>query len=175
MAYLSSEYFVTNQDPLKTGNNHPILAPYGLFKTKNGNIAVAPASEKLCEVFLKEIGLAEILKDERFKSNDLRMKKRDQLNKIIDKKMSSHTTEFWVKKLNNSGCPAGKVFTLSETLNSNLSKDQDMVVEAMGPGNRKIKMTGFPVKLSKTPAKIFRPAPELGEHTIEILKNIKKG
>ena len=64
MAYLSSEFFVTNKDPLKTGNNHPILAPYGLFKTKNGNIAVAPASEKLCEVFLKEIGLEEIFKDE---------------------------------------------------------------------------------------------------------------
>ena len=39
MAYLSSEYFVTKKNPKKTGNNHPILSPYGLFKTKDGNIS----------------------------------------------------------------------------------------------------------------------------------------
>ena len=57
MAYLSAEYFVTNETPKKVGNDHPILSPYGLFKTKDGNIAIAPANDKLCNVFLKTLKL----------------------------------------------------------------------------------------------------------------------
>ena len=174
MAYLSSEYFVTNKNPKKTGNNHPIISPYGLFETKDGNIAVAPASDKLCEVFLKEVGLDYLLKNKNFNNNSLRLKNRDQLNEIINSKMSLNTSDFWINKLNEAGCPAGKVLSLSEALSSQISKDTEMVIESNGPGNRKIKMTGFPVKLSGTPAKLFRPAPELGEHTEEILSKTDK-
>ena len=123
MAYLSSEYFVTKKNPKKTGNNHPILSPYGLFVTKDGNIAVAPANDKLCEVFLKEVGLDDVLKNKIFLNNSLRIKNRSKLNKIINSKMCLKTTDFWVKKLNKVGCPAGKVFSLSEALNSEISKD----------------------------------------------------
>ena len=48
MAYLSSESFVKGTAPKKSGNNHPILAPYGLFKSSDGEVAVAPASDKFC-------------------------------------------------------------------------------------------------------------------------------
>ena len=174
MAYLSSEYFVTKNNPKKTGNNHPILSPYGLFKTKDGNIAVAPANDKLCGVFLTEIGLDDILKNKIFLNNALRIKNRNKLNEIINSKMCLKTTDFWVKKLNKAGCPAGKVFSLSEALNSKISKDTNMVIQSDGPGDRKIKMTGFPVKLSGTPAKLFRNAPELGEHTKEVLSGLNK-
>ena len=49
-----------------------------------------------------------------------------------------------------------------------------MVIQSDGPGDRKIKMTGFPVKLSRTPAKLYRNAPELGEHTKEVLSRLNK-
>ena len=48
-----------------------------------------------------------------------------------------------------------------------------MVITSDGPDDRKIKMTGFPVKLSDTPARLFRSPPKLGEHTEEILSKIK--
>ena len=49
-----------------------------------------------------------------------------------------------------------------------------MVIQSDGPGDRKIKMTGFPVKLCGTPAKLYRNAPELGEHTEEVLSGLNK-
>ena len=58
---------------------------------------------------------------------------------------------------------------MKEALNDQLVKDTDMVIVSDGPDNRKIKMTGFPVKLSETPAQLFRSPPKLGEHTEEIL------
>ena len=48
-----------------------------------------------------------------------------------------------------------------------------MVISSSGPEGRKIKMTGFPVKLSETPAQLYRSPPLLGEHTEEVLKALK--
>ena len=173
MAYLSAEYFVTDKTPKKSGNDHPILSPYGLFKTKDGNIAIAPANDKLCEIFLKTLNLEYLLEDDLYKTNSLRMINRDKLNEIINQTTELYTTDYWIKKLNESGCPAGKVLDMKEALNDQLVEDTDMVITSDGPDDRKIKMTGFPVKLSDTPARLFRSPPKLGEHTEEILSKIK--
>ncbi len=174
MAYLSAEYFVTEENPKKSGNNHPILSPYGLFETKDGNIAVAPANDKLCHVFLKTLNLERLLEDDLFKTNSLRMNNREKLNDIINQTTELNTTDYWIKKLNQNGCPAGKVLNMDEALSGELVKDTEMVIVSDGPDDRKIKMTGFPVKLSNTPAQLFRSPPKLGEHTHEILSKIKK-
>ncbi len=173
MAYLSAEYFVTDKTPKKSGNDHPILSPYGLFKTKDGNIAIAPANDKLCEIFLRTLNLENLLKEDLYKTNSLRIVNRDKLNEIINKTTELNTTDYWIKKLNESGCPAGKVLDMKEALNDQLVEDTDMVIVSDGPDNRKIKMTGFPIKLSDTPAQLFRSPPKLGEHTEEILSKIE--
>ena len=173
MAYLSSESFVNGIAPKKSGNNHPILAPYGLFKSSDGEVAVAPASNKFCSIFLECIGLTDLLNQEIYKNNENRMKNRLTLNDIINEKMIKETSDYWIKKLNDSGCPAAKVASLPEALNSQLIKDTEMVISSSGPEGRKIKMTGFPVKLSETPAQLYRSPPLLGEHTEEVLKALK--
>jgi CoA:oxalate CoA-transferase len=174
MAYLSSESFVTGKAPNKSGNNHPILAPYGIFKTSDGEIAVAPASDKFCSIFLECIDLINLLENELYKNNSNRMKNRDSLNEIVNERMISETSDFWIKKLNKAGCPAAKIVSLPEALNSQLIQDNEMVISSNGPEGRQIKMTGFPVKLSDTPSQLYRSPPLLGEHTNEILKTIKK-
>lgn len=174
MAYLSSESFVTGKAPNKSGNNHPILAPYGIFKTSDGEIAVAPASDKFCSIFLECIDLISLLENELYKNNSNRMKNRDSLNEIVNERMISETSDFWIKKLNKAGCPAAKIVSLPEALNSQLIQDNEMVINSDGPEGRQIKMTGFPVKLSDTPSQLYRSPPLLGEHTNEILKTIKK-
>ena len=174
MAYLSSESFVTGKAPKKSGNNHPILAPYGIFQTSDGEVAVAPASDKFCNIFLESTNLTNLLKDDLYKNNTNRMKNRESLNKIVNKKMILKSSDYWIKKLNDAGCPAAKIVSLPEALNSQLIKDTDMVISSNGPEDRQIKMTGFPVKLSETPSQLYRPPPLLGEHTEEVLKTIKK-
>ena len=174
MAYLSSESFVTGKAPNKSGNNHPILAPYGIFQTSDGEIAVAPASDKFCSIFLECIDLISLLDNELYKNNSNRMKNRDSLNEIVNERMISETSDFWIKKLNKAGCPAAKIVSLPEALNSQLIQDNEMVISSNGPEGRQIKMTGFPVKLSDTPSQLYRCPPLLGEHTNEILKTIKK-
>ena len=84
---------------------------------------MAPASDKFCNIFLECIELTELLNQEIYKNNENRMKNRQSLNDIINKKMKLETSDYWIKKLNDAGCPAAKVASLPEALDSQLIKD----------------------------------------------------
>ena len=86
--------------------------------------------------------------------------------------MKTKTSQYWIDILNEA-VSCAKIVSLPDALNSQLIKDNEMVINSNGPEGRNIKMTGFPVKLSETPAKLFRSPPLLGEHTEEILKRFK--
>ena len=61
------------------------------------------------------------------------------------------------------------ILELDEALESELVRERDMVVSYEQPGFGEVKQLGFPIKLSRTPADVHRPAPALGEHTAEVL------
>ena len=175
MAYLSAEYLATGEIPKRTGNNHPIASPYGLFRASDGRVAVAPSNDVFVERFLQVLNLGYLLDEERFKTNAARMKNRDELLEIINKVTEKNTVEHWIKVINEAGCPCGRTMDLSEVFSDPQVLSQEMLLEVDHPGRGTVKMTGFPVKLSKTPAKIHRATPELGEHTEEILLPLREG
>jgi crotonobetainyl-CoA:carnitine CoA-transferase CaiB-like acyl-CoA transferase len=62
--------------------------------------------------------------------------------------------------------------TLAEAFSDPQVLAQEMVLETEHPGHGRVRMTGFPVKLSATPAQLRRPAPRLGEHTDAVLREL---
>ena len=84
-------------------------------------------------------------------------------------KLSSHQQN----AINKAGCPAGRVMGLDEVFADPQVLAQDMVLDSRRDGRETIRMTGFPVKLSDTPATLQRPPPELGEHTDEIVERVR--
>ncbi|MDE0807797.1 MAG: CoA transferase [Alphaproteobacteria bacterium] len=174
MAYLSAEYFATGNVPKRTGNNHPIVAPYGLFPAKDGMVAVAPSHDVFVRRFLGVLGLEHILEENRFRTNPDRMANRPVLLEIINEVTKHETVDHWIKVINEAGCPCGRVMDLEEVFSDPQVLSQEMVLDIEQPGHGTVKVTGFPVKLSETPAKLHRPAPRLGEHTDEVLGALKK-
>jgi CoA:oxalate CoA-transferase len=174
MAYLSAEYFATGKIPKRTGNNHPIASPYGLFRAIDGRVAVAPSNDVFVERFLNVLNLGYLLEENRFKTNTERMVNRDALLEIINKVTEQKTVDHWISIINEAGCPCGRTMDLSEVFSDPQVLSQEMLLEVEHPGHGPVKMTGFPVKLSATPAKIHRPTPELGAHTDAILNPLRK-
>lgn len=173
MAYLSAEYFATGRNPIRTGNNHPIVAPYGLFEAADGEIAVAPSNDTFVERFLKVLGLEGLLGEAAFATNADRMANRDALNARINAVTRERPVDHWIEAINRAGCPAGRVMGLDEVFTDPQVLAQEMVIRSERKGRRPISMTGFPVKLSETPAALRQPPPELGEHTEEIVARVR--
>ena len=172
LAYFSAQYFATGQLPERTGNDHPVVYPYGLFRAADGDVAIAPSTQVHVRRFLETLGLAHLLDDPAFADNAARMRSRERLRSLINAKIGEATVEQWIERLNAAGVPCGRVMNLAEVFADPQVLAQEMVLEIEHPGHGPVRMTGFPVKLSATPAQLRRPAPELGEHTDAVLREL---
>lgn len=169
MAYLSAAQLATGATPPPTGNDHPVASPYGLFRAADGGVAVAPSTDPILRRFLRTIGLETVLADPRFATNADRVANRAALNALIDAAMQGETQATWIERLNAAGVPCGRVQTLAEVMVDPQVAAQDMVLDVPHPGHGTVRMTGFPVKLSHTPSRVNRPAPDLGADTEAVL------
>ncbi|MFC3123470.1 CaiB/BaiF CoA transferase family protein [Pseudoroseomonas globiformis] len=168
-AYLASDHLVTGSVPARAGNHHPITAPYGLFTTADGELAVAPSTEAILRRFLRTLDLEAVLSDPRFASNALRMRHHRDLDALINARMSSEPRQIWLERLNAAGVPCGFVQDIGEALSDPQVLHREMVLDVEHPGHGTVRMLGFPVKLSETPCRIRHPAPDHGAHTGEVL------
>ena len=174
LAYLSAETLNTGQNPARTGNDHPIASPYGLFEASDGQIAVAPSNDTYVERFLEALGALELLQQEDYKDNAARVANRESLNAEINAITAQRSVAHWIQAINNAGCPCGRVMELAEVFADPQVHAQEMVIEWQSAGGTPVRVTGFPVKLSDTPCSLRIPAPKLGEHTQEVLDEIAR-
>lgn len=172
LAYASANYFATGENPKRTGNDHPIASPYGLFHAKDGDVAIAPSTEDIVRRLMRALDLEPMLDDPDFATVAQRIKNRARINAAINAKLSQNTVEHWIETLNRAGVPCGRVMSLSETFSDPQVLAQEMVLDVEHPGHGVVRMTGFPVKLSETPCKVRLPAPDLGQHTEEVLRGL---
>ncbi|MCB1743783.1 MAG: CoA transferase [Gammaproteobacteria bacterium] len=168
-AYLSAECLATGRNPRRTGNDHPIVAPYGLFEAADGQIAVAPSNDTYVQRFLDALDLGALLELPEFADNRARVANRKALNARIDAVTRTRPVEHWIQHINAAGCPCGRVMPLTEVFEDPQVQAQQMVIESRREGRAPIRMTGFPLKFSETPCELRRPPPELGEHDAEVL------
>ncbi len=172
LAYFSAHYFATGEQPARSGNDHPIVYPYGLFQAKDGMIAVAPSNDIFVVRFLEVLGLVELLERPAFETNRQRLQHRDELRVVITAQTTRHPVEHWIEALNKARVPCGRVMSLRDVFQDPQVQAQEMVLEIDQADHAPMRVTGFPVKLDKTPAKLRRPPPGLGEHTRAILGEI---
>ncbi|MCS6779059.1 MAG: CoA transferase [Geminicoccaceae bacterium] len=172
LGYLAPEFFATGKAPPRTGNDHPILAPYGLFRTADREIAIAPANEAIVEKLFAALGLRPLLTDPRFASNAERVKRRAELRAAIEAVLVQEPAESWIARLNAAGVPCGPVNGLAQAFADPQVEALGMVLDVPHPGHGVVRMTGFPLRLDGTPCRVRRPAPALGADSEEVLAEL---
>lgn len=173
LAYLASNYFATGEIPVRTGNDHPIAAPYGLFKTKTEAIAVAPNDDVFFGRLMDALGLSHLKADPDFASNPLRVKNRARLNAAVEGVLVQNTAEYWIALINGAGIPCGPVHSLAGVFEDPQIKHQQMAIDVPHPGHGTVRMLGFPMKFAQAPCEVRHPAPDLGQHTNEVLAELE--
>ena len=170
-AFASGAFFSTGDLPKRTGNDHMVVSPYGLFHAADGPIALAPSTEKTWLDLCRVLDLEHLRDDPRFDTNEKRLRNRGEINRILNEKIGSRSKEEWIGCFNREGVPCGPIYNLKEVFSDPQVLHQEMVLESDQPSG-KVKMPGFPVKMARSPARLRAPAPQLGEHTAQILAEI---
>ncbi len=172
LGYTSANFLASGNLPKRTGNDHPMLAPYGVFRAADGEVAIAPSSGETYQRLLTALDLSHVNDDPDFTTNDLRMANRSKINALVEEKIRLKPKAFWIEELNKAGVPTGTIQDLKMVFEDPQVRHQKMVTEIEHPGHGKVKMTGFPVKMQNNPCRIKLPAPKLGEHTEEVLAEL---
>ncbi len=172
LSYIATNYFASGQVPARSGNDHPIAAPYGLFPTRDGQIALAPPDDAFFGRLVDALGMPGLKDDPLYRTQRDRVANRARINAIVGGALAMETTAHWVEVLNRAGVPCGPVLGVAEVFEDPQIQAQQMVMDVEHPGHGVIRMLGFPMKLSGTPCTVRRTAPALGEHGEEVLAEL---
>ncbi len=167
--FQAARWTVARDDPPQAGNDHPTAIPMGMYATADGYINLAASGGRLWEAFCKEIGLPELLTDERFDRGSKRSERRDELNAIVAARLAEETTASWVERLNVVGVPCGPVNTVAEAFDDPQVQHLEMAKPVAHPVAGDIEVLKNATNLDGVSGDIRRPAPQAGEHTEEIL------
>ncbi|MBC8232365.1 CoA transferase [bacterium] len=167
-----ARYLSTGQVPQPLGSRHPSFTPFETFETQDGYVVLAIGNNNLWAKFCSEIECPRLIDDERFKTNALRTEHYDELRPILANIMKKRTTDQWVEEMEKIGIPCGPINTIDKVVQQPQIQAREMIVEVEHQIAGKVKMAGVPIKLSDTPGKIEHPAPDLGEHTSEVLSGL---
>jgi crotonobetainyl-CoA:carnitine CoA-transferase CaiB-like acyl-CoA transferase len=162
-AWEATEYWYTGQIPRRLGTAHRLNAPYQAFRASDGHFTVGAANSRLWPRFCHLLGLDRLIDDPRFATVADRVKNQPELERVIEEVTVRHSRAHWLVDCEAAGIPAGPINSVPEALADPHAQARGMVEEYDYPGVGRVKALGNPVKLSRSPAGLFKGAPRLGE------------
>jgi CoA:oxalate CoA-transferase len=156
--------------PAPMGTAYKALLPYQTFRTRTRELALAVGSDKLWRTFCPLVGLPDLVDDPRYATNSARAANRQALIARLQEVFLTRTYEEWEAILLPAGIPMGAINTIDAVVEHPQVAARGALVESEHPAAGKIRMVGVPVRMSETPGAVRTPAPLLGEHTTEVLR-----
>ena len=167
----TAELGATGRVPDKLGSAHRLTAPYQALRTADGHITVGGNTQALFQRLCDVLGVPQLVEDTRFATNDDRMANVSALVAELESALAARTTHEWIAALVEGGVPCGPIHDYAEVFADEHTRAREMEVTVEHPVEGTIRALGIPVKLSDTPGEVRRPAPLLGQHTEEILRD----
>jgi len=162
---------VTDEEPERYGNAHPSIVPYQPFRASDGWIAVAAANDGLYKRLCSAIGRPDLAADERYATNEARVRNRAALVTELESVFAARSTEEWVELLLAAGVPAGKIRGVGEALRA----AETATTSVSHPTAGRLELVAAPFLLLRAGVNPPSPPPLLGEHTAEVLADLGVG
>jgi crotonobetainyl-CoA:carnitine CoA-transferase CaiB-like acyl-CoA transferase len=170
--YEGAHYFATGTAPERLGQGHRTNAPYQAFRTADGWVNLGGGSPVFWPIICKVLGVETLVDDPRFRTPALRVQHRRALEALLEERFRTAPTSVWLDRLEAAGVPAGPILTYDRVFADPQVRHREMAVEVDHPRAGRTRVLGIPFKLSATAGAVRRPAPTLGQHTDEVLREL---
>jgi formyl-CoA transferase len=171
--FQAARYLMKGEVPPQVGNDHPTSMPTSAYKTKDGHINVAASGEGQWAALCKAIGREDMLQDPDFKGGAKRAENRARLNAILNETLGRKSGAEWIELLNQAGVPCGPIYKVNEVFADPQVRHLGIATEVEHKKLGKFRILAQAARLSRTPARVVAATPEVGEHTDEILAELK--
>jgi len=172
LTYMATMNTISGIDPKPIGNQHFLHVPYNSYNTADGFIIISVVHEDFWPNLLDALNLEEF-KGEEYKTVQGRLANRKNIDEAISEKLKHKPSSHWLDLLAKHRVPSGPINSVRDALEDPLVKKRNMIVDLKQPSGSIAKMPGNPIKLDSYEEN-YSPAPELGEHTAEILEKYLK-
>lgn len=162
-----SSYFTTGVVPKPIGASHLAVAPSGVYRTKNGYVALSTCWPRIARV----IGAEWMMEDPRFKTLPARIKNRQELDRILEEHLTQADTEQWVELFVTEDIPGAPVNTVDKAAQDPQVLHNNMILTLRHPTDGNAKVAGNPIKI-KGVKEEYTPPPVRAEHNQEILSQL---
>ena len=168
-----ARYVNTGETPGPLGGAHPSITPFQGFQTKDGQWVIAAiGNDKLWAQYCDLLGRRDLIDHPKFKSNPLRCDNRKELIPILQGEMQKKTAQEWFDIFERNAIPYSPINTLKQICEDPHIAHRKMLVEIDQPIVGKMRVCASPLKLSETPGEVYSPAPMLGEHSEQVLRDV---
>ncbi len=170
----AAKFQATGEVSMRAGNQSSHTAPRNLYLCRDGKyVSMSGSMQSMAMRIFDTMGLPELKSDPRFADNDARVQNREELDAIISEFIGQRSQEENLALFEAAAVTVGPVCSVADLINHPYTTGRQAIVELPDEGLGKLPMHNIVPRLQSTPGGFRRPAPKLGEHTEEILREIK--
>ncbi len=172
LSFQAVRYLNTGEVPPPVGNHHPLVAPMGVYRAKDGHLNLAVGNDEMWRRLCRALDLEECADDPRFALASDRLTHRRAMDEILEAALAKKPAAEWVELLNAAGVACGPIYTVDRVFADPQVAQAGLVHELSHPVWGLHRVLGLPVRLDRTPARVRTAAPVPGAHTREILAEL---
>ena len=173
LSYYVAGYLGSGNAPTRQGTTAPMIAPYELYPTSDDvGIMVAAANDGLFRSFMTAVGLPELLDDQRFTTNMLRVKYRDELRGLLAPRLRERPAVEWETTLSALSVPCSRVRGIDELAADEQLAALGLLQPCPHPDIDDLRLIGLPVSVDGERGQSRLGPPELCAHTNEVLAEL---
>ena len=154
------------------GSGHPQLAPFEAVPTHDGHIVLAPGTNSLFKELCRVLNREDLAEDERFRSNETRVRHRSALMAELENRFREQTTAEWLQILEQEQIPCAPVNTMAQAFADEQLMANGSVTTVEHPTVGTLSQLASPYRFGKTALDVRMPPPLLGQHTQEVLQDL---
>ncbi|RYF58405.1 MAG: CoA transferase [Comamonadaceae bacterium] len=169
-ANLAFNHVVSGAVPKRFGNGHPVLVPYQVFRTSDGEIVIAAGNDVQWQRLCKALERTDLADDRRLTRGPGRIEHRDLVSRELERTLAQQQSGYWLRRLEDEGIPNGSINDYQQAFKHPQAVFRGMRVEVPAGADRFSTGVANPVRFSLSPISYRLSPPSLGEHTAEVLQ-----